>query len=144
MSSKLLLSVCRVFFCKTERGNYFTVIEGWVFIENTETMKKSATVCGSTLFILYPATPLHLVTLLLCFAIYTISVCVVREQHPLIPHHTAVYFRTELWKCRFCCSYGARLLIQEEREEGFLWFQFTTCFPVGQCIHTPDLRDTNS
>lgn len=38
-----------------------------------------------------------------------------------------------------------RLLpIQEEREEGFLWFQFTTPFPVGQLIQTPDLRDTNS
>lgn len=36
------------------------------------------------------------------------------------------------------------LPIQEESEEGFLWFQFTACFPVELCIQTQGLRDINS
>lgn len=95
------------------------MIEGWMFIANNKTMKKSATVCGSTLLTPFSTQPSPYIDIhLLCSSALpanTISKCIMESmfiishyEHPLLPHHTAVCFRIELWKCRLCCSDGVR------------------------------------
>ena len=94
------------------------MIKGGLFIENNKTIMKSATVCGSTLltpFSTQSSSYIHI--RLLCSSAlpsYTIN-CVMESmvfisdyEHPLLPHHTGVCFRKELWKCRLCYSDGVR------------------------------------